>query len=248
MCLFPIILNSPNQKRKKEPRKFDRGPEDLILDFMEGNECLWNPGHQDWMKQDVKEKAWNNIGAILQCDGVDVRTWWNTNKDRYVREHKKTKSGSGSKVLSARMQWLMTKFSFYSKVVTHHQKPVVSVKASIAQREERDPSAEPEDDPGPRGGSLLQHLLPVQIKLSVRSSNILRLLKNNRGSYWNLSLSRRHMDIMWALGWLAWGSMQAFDNARTVINDLISVTSRRTTASICSTWCPSSRRALQPHQ
>ena len=108
---------------------------------------MWNPGHGEWMKQDVKEKAWNNIGVILQCEGVDVSTWWNINKDRYVTEHQKMKSGSGSKILSARMQWLMTRFSFYSKVVTHHQKPVVSVKASIAQREGRDPSPEPEDDP-----------------------------------------------------------------------------------------------------
>ena len=115
-------------KTKKDPVKFDRGQEDLILDFMEGNECLWNPRHGEWMKQDVKEKAWNMIGAILQCDGSDVRTWLNTNKDRYIWEHKNSKSGSGSKILSARMEWLMTHFSFYSKVVTHHQKPVVSVR------------------------------------------------------------------------------------------------------------------------
>ena len=114
---------------------------------MEGNECLWNPGHGDWMKADIKEKAWNMIDSILQCDGSDVQTWWNTNKDRYVREHKKSKSGSGSKVLSARMDWLMTCLSFYSKVVTHHQRPVVSVKGSIAQREGREPSPEPTDNP-----------------------------------------------------------------------------------------------------
>ena len=103
-------------KSKKEPVKFDHNQEETILDYLEVNECLWNPGHGEWMKGDVKEKAWNTIGAILQCDGIDVRTWWNTNKDRFVREHKKSKSGSGTKVLSAHMQWLMTHLSFYSKI------------------------------------------------------------------------------------------------------------------------------------
>ena len=55
--------HAPQTKAKKEPVKFDRSQEDTILDFMEVNECLWNPGHGEWMKGDVKEKAWNNIGA-----------------------------------------------------------------------------------------------------------------------------------------------------------------------------------------
>ena len=80
-------LQTTKVKTKKEPVQFDRSQEDIILDFMEGNDVLWNPGHVEWLKGDVKEKAWNEIGAILQCDGSDVRTWWNTNKDRYVREH-----------------------------------------------------------------------------------------------------------------------------------------------------------------
>ena len=89
----PAQVSTPHaeclkQKLKKNPVKFDRGQEDLKLDFMEGNDCLWNPGHGDWMKADIKEKAWNMIGSILECDGSDVRIWWNTNKDRYVREHK----------------------------------------------------------------------------------------------------------------------------------------------------------------
>ena len=47
---------------------------------MEGNDILWNPGHAEWLKGDVKEKAWNEIGAILKCDGSDVKTWWKEQK------------------------------------------------------------------------------------------------------------------------------------------------------------------------
>ena len=45
------------------------------------------------------------------------------------------------------MQWLMTCLSFYSKVVTHYQKPIVSLKAAVAEREGREPSPVPEDEP-----------------------------------------------------------------------------------------------------
>jgi hypothetical protein len=71
-------------KKKKEPVKFDSTQEDQILDFMEVNECLWNPGHGEWMKADVKEKAWKQIGEIIQCDWAEVRTWWNIKNPRVV--------------------------------------------------------------------------------------------------------------------------------------------------------------------
>jgi len=63
-------------KSKKEPVKFDCDQEETILDYLEVNECLWNPGHGEWMKGDVKEKAWNTIGAILQSGlgGTPIKT------------------------------------------------------------------------------------------------------------------------------------------------------------------------------
>ena len=216
------------KKTRKEPVKFDRSQEDEILDFMEVNECLWNPGHGEWMKADVKEKAWKTIGAKIECDWQEIRTWWNTNKDRYVREHKKSKSGSGSKCLSARMQWLMLRLSFYSKVVTHHQLPIVSLKAQIAEREGREPSPVSDDNPDDistckgRGKISTTTSSTVQKVVAQMEEHLKAAEKQQRELL--KPKSEQEAYGLYISTWLSGLEGPAFDNARTVINDLITTT------------------------
>jgi hypothetical protein len=225
----PHALDTQKSKTKKDAIKFDRTQEDTILDFMEVNEWLWNPRHGEWMKGDIKEKVWRQIGDILQCDPSDVRTWWNTNKDRYVREHKKSKSGSGSKLLSARTQCLMTRLSFYSKVVTHHRQPIVSVKSTIAHREGRDPSPVSDDNPddistrgrrpGPNTSSTVEKVVTqIEEHLKAAEQQQRELLKPK---------TEQEAFGLYVNTWISGLGGLAFDNARTVINDLIADTSRK---------------------
>jgi len=191
--------------------KFERSQEDTLLDFMEVNEYLWNPGHGEWMKWDMKENGWNNIGEILQCDRSEVRTWWNSNKDKFEREHKKSKSGSATKLLSACMQWLMTHLSFYSKVVTHHQKSVVLLKSACAEREGCEPSPVPEDEPDELT-TMSKVVTQIEEHLKAAQKQQLDLLKPR---------SEQDAYGLYVSTWLAGLGGQAFDNARTVINNLI---------------------------
>jgi hypothetical protein len=242
----PHALDTQKRKSKKDAIRFDRAQEDTILDFMEGNECLWNPGHGEWMKGDIKEKVWRQIGDILQCDPSDVRTWWNTNKDRYVREHKKSKSGSGSKLLSARMQWLMTRLSFYSKVVTHHQQPIVSIRSSIAQREGRDPSPVSDDNPdeittrrrpGPSSNTVEKVVSQIEEHLKAAEQQQRDLLKPK---------TEQEAYGLYVNTWLSGLGGVAFDNARTVINDLISVTSRKARSRFTPPVAPATTQPFSP--
>ena len=117
------------------------------------------------------------------------------------------------------------------KVVTHRQKPIISLKAAVAEREGREPSPVPEDEPDdlptlsrPRKsvpaptGSVDKVVSQIEEHLKATQKQQRELLKPK---------TEQVAYGLYVSTWLSGLGGQAFDNARTVINDLIAVTARR---------------------
>jgi len=141
------------------------------------------------------------------------------------------------------MQWLMTHLSFYSKVVTHHQKPIVSLKAAVATREGREPSPVPEDEPDvltPVSKSKKSATATGSVDKVV--SQIEEHLKAAQKQQQELLKPKTEQDAygLYVSTWLSGLGDMDFDHARTVINDLIAVTSMRARSRVTAHHVPAS--------
>ena len=87
--------NKSGRKPKSECMKFEKEIEEQTIDFVEQNEVLWNPSSPNYCKPDCRDARLADLAQLVL--------------DRYVREHRKKKSGSGTKNLSSRMLWLQTR-------------------------------------------------------------------------------------------------------------------------------------------
>jgi len=139
---------SAPKRRKRKPLEdcvvLEQELEDKAVDFIEAHPCLWFISDKNYKNKQSKQTAWSKIAETCNLSVEQMQTWWESQRDRYVREKreresKPTGSGADDYVSSAKSIWLARRLAFYGKVCRHHRKSLKSIKAAKAIRENREP-------------------------------------------------------------------------------------------------------------
>jgi hypothetical protein len=144
----------------------------------------------------------------------------------------------------------MLRLSFYSKVVTHHQLPIVSLKATIADRDGREQSPVSDNNPDDistmsKGKKPTTSSSTVQKVVAQMEEHLKAAEKQQRELL--KPKSEQEAYRLYVSTWLSGLGEPAFDNARTVINDLIAGTAVKTRRSAHAFAPPAASGPPGPH-
>ena len=144
-------IHTPKKRKKRQPLQdcvvLEQELEDKAVDMIESHPCLWFISDKNYKNKQTKQTIWGEIAKVCGLTVEQMQTWWESQRDRYVREKreresKPTGSGADDYVSSAKSIWLARRLAFYGKVCRHHRKSLKSIKAAKARRENRDPDPE----------------------------------------------------------------------------------------------------------
>ncbi|XP_031327322.1 uncharacterized protein LOC116158643 [Photinus pyralis] len=102
-----------------------------LIELVEQFEVLYNRRHKDFKNKLVRENAWKSIAAIFNDTPENVENRWNSLRNRYAAELRKTKtipSGSGAQTV-----WIhMSAMNFINAHIVPRRSTVSNVKATCS--------------------------------------------------------------------------------------------------------------------
>ena len=139
------VKNKANKDKKGPPPvRLNTKQEEKVVDYVEDHPILFDIYNDEFKLTDKKNRIWSNIGAKVGKTGEEARRWWETNRDRFNRMHKKyKKSGSPGQLKTTKQQWIWRRFQFYSNYAYHHNTESL---VPIRGRENRQSSSSDDSD------------------------------------------------------------------------------------------------------
>ena len=114
-------------KRDKQDFKLTEEEEELMITFLEENECIWNKKSMDYRKPGLKTTKWETQAKVMGKSTEHLQGWFKSMRDNYVSLHKPPKSGSGPRDMTDREKWTLKKLTFLQQITVHKPQPVSSV-------------------------------------------------------------------------------------------------------------------------
>lgn len=124
-------LPTLTKRGKKSHFPLDTDQEQLMLEYLQANEMLWDIKQTDYRRVDKKNKLWEEQAKALGKTVEHLQGWFKSLRDNHTRLHK-NKSGDGATELTQREKWILDNFGFLKRVVRHRPEPVRSVRETIA--------------------------------------------------------------------------------------------------------------------
>ena len=105
-------------RRLKKPRKpnlqMDEAMEEEVSDWLIDNPVLYSKGLRDYKDTFKKQRLWEKKAAELNLEPSILQTWYKSMRTR-LSKLTKSKSGDGSREMTDRDKWILTRFEFLKK-------------------------------------------------------------------------------------------------------------------------------------
>ena len=82
-------------KRDKQDFKLTEEEEELMVTFLEENECIWNKKSMDYRKPGLKTTKWEAQAKVMGKSTEHIQGWFKSMRDNYVRPRSKMPQSDG---------------------------------------------------------------------------------------------------------------------------------------------------------
>ena len=82
-------------KRDKQDFKLTEEEEELMVTFLEENECIWNKKSMDYRKPGLKTTKWETQAKVMGKSTEHIQGWFKSMRDNYVRPRSKMPQSDG---------------------------------------------------------------------------------------------------------------------------------------------------------
>ena len=97
--------------------------EELLLDLLHSNPCIYDKTMRDYKLTVKKESLWQTQANLMGLSKQDVQQWFRTQRTLFGKLSKDGISGEGAKQRTERQQWILQKMQFMGTHFNRQAKP-----------------------------------------------------------------------------------------------------------------------------